>query len=339
MNKNIKIGVIGCGKQAVKHVLALRKFGCEIMVADLVDEIACRIANEFQVQYVSTPQAFFEDASVNAVSICTPTPSHFSLIIEALKAGKHFFCEKPLASTYHEARDIQQALEKTDLVGMVGYLYRFHPAFQLVRDLISDGTVGKPYFANFRLGGRGSHRIWKHQKEKGGGAVNEMMVHMLDLVFWYFGHISKTRTILFDTVLKEREVEGKTVQADAEDLAIVHLETESGVKIICESDLITPSYMNYLEIQASNGSVLTSILDYFPSLVFCKEPRGTYQTGNNVIHFPKVNLFEKQLLYFLDCIRDGNEPNHNTIRESVYLLELIETIKKQGEERKSSALH
>jgi predicted dehydrogenase len=329
MNKSAKIGVIGCGKQAIKHVPALQKFGCEVVLADLDEEVACRLADEFGLKYVASPEEVFGDESIAAVSICTPTPSHFPLIKNALRAGKHFFCEKPLASTSQEAKAIQEKVEKTDLVGMVGYLYRFHPAFQLVRDLILDGTVGRPYFASFRLGGRGSHRIWKHEKDKGGGAVNEMMVHMLDLVLWYFGKISRTRTILLDTVLTEREVEGKIIQADAEDLAIVHLETESGVKVICESDLITPSYMNYLEIQATNGSILTSILDYIPSLVFCKEPRGSYQTGINVLNFPKVNLFEKQLRYFLDCINDGNEPDRNTIRESVYLLELIDTIKEK----------
>jgi predicted dehydrogenase len=330
MNKGAKIGVIGCGKQAIKHVPALQKFGCEIVLADLDEGVACRLADEFGLKHVASPEEVFEDESIGAVSICTPTPSHFPLIKDALQAGKHFFCEKPLASTHQEARAIQEKVEQTDLVGMVGYLYRFHPAFQLVRDLILDGTVGRPYFASFRLGGRGSHRIWKHEKDKGGGAVNEMMVHMLDLVLWYFGKISRTSTILLDTVLTEREVEGKIIQADAEDLAIVHLETEGGVKIICESDLITPSYMNYLEIQATNGSILTSILDYIPSLVFCKEPRGSYQTGINVLNFSKVNLFEKQLRYFLDCINDGNEPDRNTIRESVYLLELIDAIKEKG---------
>jgi predicted dehydrogenase len=328
MTESIKIGVIGCGKQAIKHVPALQKFGCEVVLADLEQGAACRLADEFGLKHLASPKEVFEDGSIAAVSICTPTPSHFPLIKDAVKAGKHFFCEKPLASTYQEAKAIQEEVEQTDLVGMVGYLYRFHPAFQLVRDLILDGTVGRPYFASFRLGGRGSHRIWKHEKDKGGGAVNEMMVHMLDLVLWYFGKISSTKTILLDTVLTEREVEGQTIKADAEDLAIVHLETESGLKIICESDLITPSYMNYLEIQATNGSILTSILDYIPSLVFCKKPRGSYQTGINVLNFPKVNLFERQLRYFLDCINDGSEPDRNTIRESVYLLELIDTIKK-----------
>ncbi|PKN65119.1 MAG: hypothetical protein CVU57_11960 [Deltaproteobacteria bacterium HGW-Deltaproteobacteria-15] len=330
MNKELKIGIIGCGKQAYKHVPALRKLGCTVIVADEVEAAAKRLADEYDVRHLHSVQALLDDQSIAAVSICTPTPSHYSLIKDVLKAGKHFFCEKPMTGTSREAEATLQALEGTQLVGMVGYLYRFHPAFELAKDLLQEGTIGRPYFATFRLGGRGSHRIWKHQKGMGGGAVNEMMVHMLDLVLWYFGPIAHVQTILFDTVLKDREVEGKRIEADAEDLALVYLETESGVKVICESDLITPSYMNNIEIQAKKGSLLTSILDYFPSLVYCKEPRGTYQMGNNVLHFPKVNLFEKQLLYFLDCIRNHTDPNLNTVRESVYLLKLIDEINQQG---------
>ena len=330
MNKGIKIGILGCGKQAYKHVPALRKLGCTVVVADEISEKASKLADEFQVYQASSPSAVLQDESIIAVSICTPTPTHFPIIKDVLSSGKHFFCEKPLASSYKEAKLIYQALNEAGLVGMVGYLYRFHPAYESVQELIADGTIGRPYFATFRLGGRGSHRAWKHQRNKGGGAVNEMMVHMLDLALWYFGPIKEIRTVFFDTVLKDRKVEGRNIRADAEDIALVHLETESGVKVICESDLITPSYMNHAEIQATNGSILTSILDYLPTLVYCKEARGTYQTGNNILNFPKVNLFEKQLSYFLECITNHSSPDRNNIGESMYLLELLDKIRQQG---------
>jgi predicted dehydrogenase len=332
MSNAVNVGLLGCGKQSLKHIPALKKLNIRVVVADIDPSLAKSWAEEFGVDYVESVEEIFRDPEIDALDICTPTPTHYAVIKRAIKARKHFFCEKPLASSYDEALKIDALLDGTDLVGMVGYLYRFHPAFEMARECIMDGAIGKPYFAIFRLGGRGSHRIWKHKKEKGGGAVNEMMVHMLDLALWYFGPITRTRTLLFDTVLRAREVEGKTIKADAEDLALVHLETESGVKVICESDLITPSYMNHIEIQATNGSIITSILDYFPSLVYCKEPRGTYQAGNNVLHFPKVNLFEKELRHFLDCITNECPPERNTVRESAYLLKLIDIIKKQAEE-------
>jgi predicted dehydrogenase len=326
MNKKMKIGLIGCGKQSVKHIPVLKKLGIEIILADLNIEQTKIQAREFNLNYVNTIDELFENSDISAIDICTPTPSHYPVISKAVANNKHFFCEKPLASTHEETLKIDKLLRGTGLVGMVGYLYRFHPAFELVNDTINAGIIGKPYFASFRLGGRGGHRIWKHKKNLGGGAIKEMMVHMLDLILWYFGEITDVKTIMCDTVLKKRPVEGKIINADAEDLVMVNLETESGVRVVCESDLITPSYMNYIEIQGTNGSIITSILDYFPSLIFCKEPRGSYQTGNNVLNFSKVNLFEKQLKFFVDCINNGTMADRNTVLESVNLLQLIERI-------------
>lgn len=329
MNNDITIGLVGCGKQSVKHIPALKKLGVRVVLADIDVTLTRARAQEFRIDHIASVDALFNDSAVTAVDICTPTPTHYSLIKQAIETGKHFFCEKPLASSHGEALKIESILNETDLFGMVGYLYRFHPAFEMVRECIADSTIGRPYFATMRLGGRGSHRVWKHQKHEGGGAINEMMVHMLDLALWYFGPITEIKTILYETVLKKREIQGELITADAEDLAMVYLKTESGVQIVCESDLITPSYMNYIELQGTNGSIITSILDYFPSIVFCKESRGTYQTGNNIQNFPKVNLFNKQLKYFLDCISGKIAPDRNTIRESVYLLELIDKIKKK----------
>ncbi len=333
MTKSIKIGVIGCGKQAYKHIPALRKLGCEVVVADVSEEMACNMAGEFKVERAKDPAELLVDTDVKAVTICTPTDTHQPIILDALAAGKHFFCEKPLAGTFQEAEIIQRKLKETNLIGMVGYLYRFHPAFEMVHEIIQEGTIGDPYFATFRLGGRGGHREWKHLKEKGGGAINEMMVHMLDLALWYFGNVTQSRTIMMDTVLKERVIDGKTITADAEDLVVVKLDTETGVRVVCESDLITPSYMNYIEIQGTNGSLITSILDYFPSFVYCKEPRGSYQTGNNILKFPRVNLFDSQLKYFIECITTSRQPRRNTVKDSVDILKLLEVVRRSGEGR------
>ncbi len=324
----IKIGLIGCGKQSLKHIPALKEITDSIIIADQEYELAFARSKEFSLEAAQTVDEIFDNPEIDAVDICTPTPSHCSLIQRAAESHKNFFCEKPLASSYKEALKIERLWAETELVGMVGYLYRFHPAFEIVRDCINEAVIGRPYFATFRLGGRGSHRAWKHKKSEGGGAINEMMVHMLDLVLWYFGSIKNIQPIFCDTILRERTIDGNIIQADAEDLAMVHLETESGVRVVCESDLITPSYMNYVELQGTNGSIITSILDYIPTIIFCKQSRGAYQIGNNVQHFSKVNLFERQLGYFVDCIANGTKHDRNTIGESVYLLNIIDQIKR-----------
>jgi predicted dehydrogenase len=321
----VRIGVIGCGKIAEKHLNAYRKLeGVEITVTDIVPKGEA-VARRYSVGWHPDPDVLITSKALDAVDVCIPTPAHTEAILKALDAGKHVFCEKPLARNLPEALQIERKVEQTGRVVMVGYLYRFHPAFQFAREVLQEEILGKPYFALFRLGGRGSHKAWKHKREAGGGAGNEMLVHMLDLALWYFGDPRRVEPLVVDTVLGEREIEGKLVQADAEDLLLLRLESKQDVKILCESDLITPSYINYIEIQGTNGSLWTSILDYFPTILYCKEPRGVYDRGNNVFEFPKVDLFERELGHFLEALRDGRKPELNSVEESVHLMRILES--------------
>ncbi len=325
-NDTIHVGVIGCGKIAEKHLNAYHKLeGVRVTVTDIVPKGEI-VARRYGVGWHPNPDELIASADVDAVDICIPTPAHAETILKALDHSKPVFCEKPLARNLQEAREIAKKAEKTGRIVMVGYLYRFHPAFQFVKEVLQEEILGEPYFALFRLGGRGSHKAWKHKRETGGGAANEMLVHMLDLALWYFGPPRRVELLEMDTVLREREVEGKLVQADAEDFIVLKLESESGAKILCESDLITPSYMNYIEIQGTNGSLWASILDYFPTILYCKEPRGVYDRGHNTFEFPKVDLFERELKHFLQCIRDNTQPDLNSLEDSLKLMEILENI-------------
>lgn len=318
----IRIGVIGCGKIAEKHLQAYKKLeDVDITVTDIVQK-GQRIARSYGVNWHDNPEELISSGAIDAVDICVPTPSHAKFIIKALESGKHAFCEKPLARNLEEAKAIEQEASQTGKIAMAGYLYKFHPAYQFSKEIIEEQVIGEPYYAIFRLGGRGSHKAWKHKRETGGGAVNEMLVHMLDIILWYFGEPKNIESLYTDIVLKEREIEGKTVLSDAEDVVLLKIETSNGVRILCESDLITPSYMNYIEVQGTNGSLWTSILDYFPTLVYCREPKGVYDRGNNFFHFPKVDLFQKELAYFIQCIQNGEVPQVNSIEHSIKVMEL-----------------
>jgi predicted dehydrogenase len=323
----LKIGVIGCGRIAEKHLNAYKRLiGVEITVTDIVEK-GKAIAQNYGVLWHDNPDDLILGDKIDVVDVCTPTPSHADVIIKALESGKHVFCEKPLARNLEEAMKIQEKVSQTAKIVMVGYLYRFHPAFQFAKDIIEEQIIGKPYYAIFRLGGRGSHKAWKHKRENGGGSGNEMLVHMLDLILWYFGKPSTIENLYVDTILQKREIEGKTVETDAEDLILLKMEMANGTKVLCESDLITPSYMNYIEVHGTNGSLWTSILDYLPTIVYCKEPRGIYDRGHNFFEFPKVDLFKKELDHFIDCVKNGDKPRTHSIDESVKIMELLESIK------------
>lgn len=322
----IAIGVVGCGRIAERHLEAYRKLGdVRVVVADQEPEAARRLAESQRVEWRASPAELIESQNLDAIDVCVPTIAHTEVVLAALRSGKHVFCEKPLCQTYGEAQEIASMQDQTGRILMVGYLYRFHPAFQFAKQVLDDNVIGKPHLAIFRLGGRGSHRAWKHTAEAGGGATLEMMVHNLDLAQWLLGTADDVEVFTQATLLPERAIDGRELRVSAEDYVVAGLQID-GTAVICESDLVTPSYMNYVEIQGDNGTLFTSILHYLPTIVYCREPRGVFNLGNNVQQFPPVNLFELELGHFLETLRCGSAPFNGT-SDSLQVMALVDRIR------------
>ena len=100
---------------------------------------------------------------------------------------------------------------------------------------------------------------------------------------------------------------------------------EDDTEILCESDLVSPSYMNSIEIHGENGSIITSILDQFPTSIYCNEPTGIYDRGHNYHDFSRVDLFKKELEYFKDCVTAESDPELNTLDDAIEVRRIIDS--------------
>lgn len=321
----VNVGIIGCGKIAEKHLSGYFDLdGVSVTVTD-IDKDKQSVAKEYGVKWTDNADDLFQDPMIDIIDVCTPTSSHLSIITSALEHQKHVITEKPLVINSKDANTIKLLAEQMGKKVFVAYPFRFCPTFQKIVKILENGIIGTPYFSLIRLGGRGSHQAWKHQKNADGGAINEMLVHALDLVLWFFKEIEEAENLVTETILKTRVINGTLHDVDAEDFTLLNLRSKNGVKILCQSDLITPSYMNYIEIHGTNGSIFTSILDLFPTVVFCKEARGDFLRGENIIKTEQVNLFKQELAYFIECIKENKEPKTNGIADSVAIAKLIES--------------
>ncbi len=331
---NLKIGIIGCGKQAPKHISGLKAAGIEeIVVADIDHQRAEDLAAEYNddsVTAAGSVQEVMDNPAIKGVSICTPTPFHVDLIRQSLDAGKHYLCEKPFCETLEEAEELATLTGKSGLVGMVGYIYRFAPAFELAKDILGDAdktgispVLGRITNAYFRIGGRGSHMAWKHQKSSGGGAINEMMVHMLDLANWFFGPSERINMDKIRHYWKTREINGETIEADAEDWVLASMRSSSGIDITFQSDFITPAFTQFVEIQGENGSFMGSIQSDFPNFVFCSKPAGGYNAGKTKLDIPQTNMFEAQMHEFVTAAAHGRQPQRCGIDGSLAIMRLL----------------
>jgi predicted dehydrogenase len=138
-----------------------------------------------------------DDPAIDAVWICTPTAMHRETCIAAARAGKHIFCEKPLAMSAAEAVEMMAAIERAGVISQVGLVMRFMPTFTVMRALANDPSAGKVLAVTMRddqdFPIRGSHNsAWRNDPSlTAGGTLIEHSVHDIDLFTWMFGPIRK----------------------------------------------------------------------------------------------------------------------------------------------------
>jgi predicted dehydrogenase len=337
MNR-IKIGIIGCGKQAGKHISCLKKLpGLETVLSDIQPDFARNLAKKTDSFWVKHPDEIFADKSIRAVVICTPTQTHVPFIEMAVDTGKDVLCEKPLCETVEEAEHLQNSIARSNQIVMVGYVYRYVPVFEEGFRIFCEQAVngdslvmGKPLSAFLRLGGRGGHQVWKHRKSTGGGAINEMLVHMVDLANWYFGPLKDIQVISCDLRYPKRIINGEMIMADAEDYILVRCTGADGIEILCQADLITPAFIQYVEVQTEKGTFMGSIQGDMPSYVFLKEDSGGFSAGKTELKYGRRNVLDIQMLNFVHCILKRELPDRNSIADSLQLVQNMGEIRKQA---------
>jgi UDP-N-acetylglucosamine 3-dehydrogenase len=130
---------------------------------------------------------------VDAVMVCTPTFLHREHALAAMAAGKHVLCEKPLARTLDEARDLIDAAQVAGVDLHVLHVVRFFPEFRRLHDLVTDGAIGRPALVRMSRAAsfpRGSGD-WHNDLEASGGVVLDMGIHDLDWLLWTLGPASR----------------------------------------------------------------------------------------------------------------------------------------------------
>ena len=193
MAKLIKVGIIGCGGIANgKHMPSLAKVAdCEMVAfCDIIPERAEKAAKDFGVEGAKVYTDYREllkDETIDVVHVCTPNRSHSFITVDALEAGKHVMCEKPMAINSAEAKKMLDAAERTGKKLSIGYQSRFRPDAQYMKEEAEAGTFGEIYYAKATAIRRRAVPTWGvflNEYEQGGGPLIDIGTHALDLTLW-----------------------------------------------------------------------------------------------------------------------------------------------------------
>jgi len=193
MDKKIKVGIIGCGGiGSQKHMSALTGIKeAEVMAfCDIIPERAETLCKKYGNEKAKTYTDYKEllkDGSIDVVHVCTPNRSHSSITVDALEADKHVMCEKPMATSYQEAKKMVDAAKKTGKLLTIGYQYRCMPAPLYLKKVCERGDLGEIYFAKahaLRRRGVPTWGVFLNEKEQGGGPLIDIGTHALDMTLW-----------------------------------------------------------------------------------------------------------------------------------------------------------
>ncbi len=224
MKEKLNVGLIGYKFMGKAHSNAFQRIGMffnhgrEIVLKALcgrdeawVKESAAKFGWE---SYETSWENLVRRDDIDMVDIAAPTNVHKEIAIAAAEAGKHVFCEKPLALNLKDAREMLAAAEKNGVKHQIGFNYRFAPAVRLAKKLIDEGKIGKIYHfralylqdwiidPDFPL-------VWRLDRNiAGSGSLGDLGAHLIDLARYLVGDFSKVMG-LSRTFIKERPIVGK----------------------------------------------------------------------------------------------------------------------------------
>ena len=297
----LKIGVLGAGHLGKIHLRLLNQSSKYELVGfyDPSEENAKKVAADFGYHSFNSISDLI--AAVDVVDIVTPTLSHYDCAVEAIKAGKHIFLEKPISNTVEEAEHIIALAQEYNVKGQVGHVERFNPAFKAIKDKINN-----PMFIE-------THRLAEfNPRGTDVPVVLDLMIHDIDAIL-----------SVVNSPVKDIHATGTAVISDSPDIANARIEFENGCVANVTSSRISMKNMRKARFFQKDAYISVDYLDKICEVVKMKdapEVPGDFdlilQNAEGVkkqIYFdnPKVdsnNAILDELETFADAITNNTTP-------------------------------
>lgn len=317
------VGVGRWGENHLRVLLRLQSDGlCRLLGVNDTDPLRLKHVNkEFGVKIFLDDKGMEE---ADAVDIAVPTYNHFSVAKKALLAGKDVLIEKPLTATVDEALELERISIASSRILMVGHLFRYNPALDYVKKLLSDKEIGHIRFLRGRFMG---FRF----KEKDAGILAATSIHFIYLSNYLMGRTPKTVWAKASYLL----------DLELDDHGLVRLDYDPGFSLI-ESDYFTPGKWRTFDIIGTQGAILFDALDQKVELHQKKHvyTENRFEAHNGSTLRSDVKFQEPlylELCHFLKCIRERAEPLTGA-RDGIDVLRIIEAAYKSSRSDKTVTL-
>ena len=246
------MAIIGAGLQCRRRAPIIRDWpGAELaVISSKTGKAAKAQASRMDCEFAVGWKDLVRREDIDVVLVCTPPNIHSEISIAAMKAGKHVLCEKPLARTLEEAKEMIATARSNHVKLKCGFNHRHHPAIWKTKQLLDEGKLGKPMFARCRYGyiGRpGFENEWRaNPAYVAGGQLMEQGIHALDLFRWFLGDFDQVVGFISTNYWKAQSFE---------DNAFALLRREDGVVASLHSSMTQWRNLFHFEIFGEEGYV------------------------------------------------------------------------------------
>jgi predicted dehydrogenase len=244
-------------------------------------------------------------SDLDAIDICLPTDMHAVVSTAALEAGKHVFCEKPMALTVEECSAMIAAAERQNRILMIGQVLRFWPEYRYLENFVRSGEHGKIRSATFvRRCGIPDWSRWLTDEPRSGGAVLDLLIHDIDQALMLFG-------------MPDR-VAGKSIGDP--DTLMATLIYPGGPEVRIQGGWFeagTPLAMSF-QVRAERAE-----LEWSARGLLLRDQTGRQEA----LQAPGGDAYDDEVAYFVDCCQKNRRPEHCMPEESARAVQVALQLK------------
>lgn len=301
----VNVGIIGAGRIGKVHVesICTQVGNAKVkMLADpFMNEATETWAKDMGVEAVTKDyKEILANPEIDAVLICSSTDTHSPISVEAIKAGKHVFCEKPIDHDVANIKKVIDALKESNVKYQVGFNRRFDHNFEAVQKAVADGKIGDPHI--IKITSRDPEPPCAEYVKVSGGMFLDMTIHDFDMVRYLAGcnaeEVYVQAAVLVDPAIGE---------AGDVDTAVITLKMENGaIAVIDNSRKAVYGYDQRAEVFGSKGMVAVTN-DSTSSAVISNE-QGV--TGEKPLHFfleRYMAAYAKEVKCFIEAIENDTD--------------------------------
>jgi predicted dehydrogenase len=299
----LRIGIIGMGGMGNFHFRAYQGIPgvkvtaiCDVEPDKLRGDKGAQInvggsgakKNLAGVKTTTRAAAVFADPKIDVVDLCLPTYLHAKYAVQALRAGKHVICEKPMARNSAQAAQMVAAAKKARRMLFVAHCIRFWPAYEMAREMLRSGKYGRLLSANFvRVGGRPlwGWKNWFMDPARSGAAALDLHIHDADYILFALGKPKAVRSV------------GSGFARGRFDHIVTAYDYGDGSLVVAEGAW---DYAGKFPFSMTfRLSMEKAALELQPDGVLKLHPQGK---ESRVLKVPAGDGYHRELKHFIDCI-------------------------------------